>query len=288
MPTIVIDQEKCNQCGGCVALCNASNVFEQDNRQTKAVKPDECWLCGHCVAVCPTDAIDHSEFSLAEGPVLDPSRLPAWDSLVAAFRARRSARTFKDKPVPRQVVNDLAGIARWVPSASNAQPVDWLAVDDPTQIAALSAQTVEFIKQKVTRLTTAGEQAAAGLEDVEDFERIIRQFAAGIDPIFFKAPLLLLAHVPDDDEFGRDDATYAAYNLILAAESIGLGTCLIGYFIFALDNSEKLRSMLALPDRRKVEVALVLGYPKYRFRRFIPRRKMEIVWNSVKTLPSKN
>jgi nitroreductase len=95
----------------------------------------------------------------------------------------------------------------------------------------------------------------------------------------------MLAHVPDDDEFGRDDATYAAYNLILAAESKGLGSCLIGYFIFALDNSEQLRSMLSLPDSRKVEVALVLGYPKYRFQRCIPRRKMEIVWNSVKTLP---
>ena len=288
MPTIVIDQQKCNQCGGCVALCNSSNVFEQVERQTGVVRPDECWLCGHCVAVCPTDAIEHSEFPLSDGPVLDPSRLPSWDSLVTAFRGRRSARTFKDKSVPRQVVNDLADIARWVPSASNAQPVDWLAVDDPTQIAALSAQTVEFVRQKASRLAAAGEQAASALEDVEDFERIIRQFAAGIDPIFFKAPVLLLAHVPDDDEFGRDDATYAAYNLILAAESMGLGTCLIGYFIFALDNSEKLRSMLPLPDRRKVEVALVLGYPKYRFRRFIPRRKMEIVWNSVKTLPRKN
>ena len=59
---------------------------------------------------------------------------------------------------------------------------------------------------------------------------------------------------------------------------------MIGYFIIALDHSEKLRRMLALADRRKVEVALVLGYPKYRFRRFIPRREMELVWNSVKTL----
>ena len=88
--------------------------------------------------------------------------------------------------------------------------------------------------------------------------------------------------MPDDDAFGRDDATYAAYNLILAAESMGLGTCLIGYFIFALDQSEDLRRMLSLPAGRKVEVALVVGYPKFRFRRVIPRRKMELVWNSIK------
>jgi nitroreductase/NAD-dependent dihydropyrimidine dehydrogenase PreA subunit len=282
MPGIVIDQEKCNQCGQCVALCNSSNVYEQVDGETKVTRADDCWSCGHCVAVCPTDAIEHSEFPLAECPVIEPAVLPSCDGMVAAFRGRRSARVFQNKPVPHPVINDLAEIARWVPSASNAQPVDWLAVDDPEQIAALSAQTVEFIRHKASRLTAEDHQGGGALEDVEDFERIIRQFEMGIDPIFFKAPVLLLAHVPDDDEFGRDDATYTAYNLILAAESMGLGTCLIGYFIFALDNSDKLYRMLSLPDRRKVEVALVLGYPKFRFRRVIPRRKMELAWNSVK------
>jgi len=282
MPKILIDQDKCNQCGACVALCNSSNVYEQIDGETRVTRPDECWSCGHCVAVCPTDAIAHSEFPLTECPVLDPAVLPPRDGLVTAFRGRRSSRIFKNKPVPRRLVNDLADIARWVPSAGNAQPVDWLALDDPAQIAALSAQTVEFIRQAATRLSAGGEDAVGGLEDVEDFERIVRQAGLGQDPIFFKAPLLLLAHVPADDEFGRDDATYAAYNLILAAENMGLGTCLIGYFVFALDHTQKLRQMLSLPDGRKVEVALVLGYPKFRFRRCIPRRQMQVVWNSIK------
>jgi hypothetical protein len=40
--------------------------------------------------------------------------------------------------------------------------------------------------------------------------------------------------------------------------------------------------MLQLPEGHKAEVALVLGHPKFRFRRVIPRRKMEIVWNPIK------
>ena len=282
MTEIAIDQNKCNQCGACVALCNSSNVYEQVDGEIRMVRPDECWFCGHCVAVCPTDAIAHSEFPLSVCPVLDPAVLPARDGLVAAFRGRRSTRVFKDKPVPRQLVNDLADIARWVPSAGNAQPVDWLAIDDPAQIAALSVETVEFIRKAAGRLKTGGQDTVGSLEDVEDFERIVRQSGLGDDPIFFKAPVLLLAHVPADDEFGRDDATYAAYNLILAAESMGFGTCLIGYFIFALDHSEELHPMLSLPAGRRVEVAMVLGYPKFRFRRHVPRRKMELIWNPIK------
>ena len=282
MPEIAIDQDKCNQCGACVALCNSSNVYEQTDRETLAARPDACWFCGHCVAVCPTDAIVHSEYSLSDCPVLNTGVLPAYDSLVAAFRGRRSTRVFKGKPVVRELVHKLTDIARWVPSAGNAQPVDWLAFDDPAQIAALSAETVEFMRQAAGRLRKGGDDAPGSLEDVEDFERIVRQYGLGDDPIFFKAPALLLAHVPDNDEFGRDDATYAAYNLILAAERIGLGTCLIGYFVFALDHSTRLCRMLSLPEGRKVEVALVLGYPKFGFRRHIPRREMEVVWNSIK------
>ena len=62
---------------------------------------------------------------------------------------------------------------------------------------------------------------------------------------------------------------------------MGLGNCLIGYFIYALENSGQLRRRLGLADNRRVEVALVIGYPKYQFRRAVPRRKMEIIWNSA-------
>jgi nitroreductase len=101
--------------------------------------------------------------------------LPSTEAHVAAFRGRRSTRVFKPKPVPRKSINDLTHIARWVPSAGNAQPVDWLAIDDPAQIAALSVQTVEFIRQEAGRLKASGESGAGCQEDVEDFERISSQ-----------------------------------------------------------------------------------------------------------------
>jgi len=89
----------------------------------------------------------------------------------------------------------------------------------------------------------------------------------------------LLAHLPAEDSFGRDDAAYAACNIILAAQRMGLGTCLIGYFIDALENSAQLSRCLGLPDNRRVEVALVAGYPKNQFRRAVSRRRAQIVWN---------
>ncbi|MBT8351094.1 MAG: nitroreductase family protein [Deltaproteobacteria bacterium] len=281
MPKIIIDQDKCNHCGSCVALCNSGNVYVQKNDTVQVVSIENCWFCGHCVAVCPTDAIDHSQFLLDDCPPIEQAILPSLENMVEAFRERRSTRIYKIKPVARKIIQALIEIAEYVPSADNAQPVDWLAFDDPDLIEELSQQTITVFEEK---LDQGRKDMTATVEDIQDFERLIRQKAQGLDPIFFKAPVLLMAHVPVEDSFGRDDATYAAYNLILAAQRMGLGSCLIGYFIYALENSDQLRRYLRLPDNRRVEVALVIGYPKYQFKRIVSRRAMEIIWNPV---PSK-
>lgn len=276
MPQIIIDQERCNHCGACVALCNSGNVYVLENDTVQVANIENCWSCGHCVAVCPTDAIGHSQFLIGDCPLIASAVLPSLESMVEVFRERRSTRIFKGRSVSREIVKSLIDVARCVPSADNAQPVNWLVFDNPDLIAELSQQTVTVFEEK---LQQGRKNRSITVEDIQDFERIIQQRAQGMDPIFFEAPVLLMAHVPVEDSFGRDDATYAAYNLILTAQRMELGSCLIGYFICALENSGQLRSRLGLPDNRRVEVALVIGYPKYKFRRTVPRRNMEIIWN---------
>ena len=289
MPSIVVNQEPCTRCGACIALCTG-RVFERVDERVEAAVPEKCWLCGHCVAVCPVDAIQHSAYPVSACPVLDRDTLPSLDGLVAAFRARRSTRVFRDRPVPRQVVRELIDLARWGPSASNEQPVDWVAFDDPARIAALSAQAVAVLAQTAQllrnpllrpflRLALGAERVNKGLESADSFERLARRAAHGEDPIFFRAPIVLIAHVPADDYFGRDDAVYAAYNLMLGAQRLGLGTCHIGYFSVALDRSRGLRRAVELPESRRAEVTLVLGYPRYRFQRAPMRRQPTLVWN---------
>jgi nitroreductase/NAD-dependent dihydropyrimidine dehydrogenase PreA subunit len=269
MAVIEVDPAVCTSCGACIVLCSSAAVYAEVEGRVQAVAPQQCWDCGHCVAACPVDAIRHSDFALDDCPLVDRAILPAIEGLVMAFRSRRSARVFLDRPVPRTLVRRLVDIARWAPTAGNRQPVDWLAFDDSRQIAALSAGTVAALNTPQN-----------GAKVDPDYERLAQSQEAGEDPIFFRAPVLLVAMVPDEAAaFGRDDAAYAAYNLMLAAEGAGLGTCLIGYFIGALARDQGLRTLLGLPAGHRAEVALVLGYPRYRFRRAVPRRLMRILWN---------
>jgi nitroreductase len=277
-----------------VAVCCESRVFELGETAGQVVRPEDCWLCGHCVAVCPVDAIHHSAYPLEDCPTIET--LPSHEKLVMALRERRSLRVFRDKPVPRETVRQLVDVSRWAPSASNAQAVDWIAVDDPTQIARLSAEVVatlgslaRLLQNRPLRpllvLALGRDRAEDAVESADDFQRLAQAHARGADPIFHHAPVVLVAHVPRGTYFGRDDAVYAAYNLMLAAERLGLGTCHIGYLNAALERNRDLPRMLGLPAERQIEVALTLGYPRFQFRRAVPRRQMELVWNPAATDP---
>jgi nitroreductase/NAD-dependent dihydropyrimidine dehydrogenase PreA subunit len=270
MPIIKVDPELCTFCGACLELCTGE-VYGESSGRASVLAPEECWLCGHCVAACPADSIQHSGYPLDGCPPLDRAALPTLDGLLTAFRERRSARVFRDEPVPRALVRELVDVARWVPSASNEQPVDWLAFDDPKRIEMLSAQAVDALA--VATPTT--DQETAG-----EFASLAQMHDKGQDPIFFRAPVVLVAHVPTDDDFGRDDAVYAAYNLMLAAQRRGLGTCQIGYFHLALDRSSELHSALGLLPDRRPEVTLVLGYPAFEFHRLLPRRRPKLTWDN--------
>jgi nitroreductase/NAD-dependent dihydropyrimidine dehydrogenase PreA subunit len=289
MPDISINQERCTRCGACIALCTG-RVFDQSDGRVDVVDAASCWLCGHCVAACPSDAISHAAYPLEECPHLDPATLPSQDSLLAALRERRSHRVFRNKPVPREILRALVDHARWAPSAGNDQPIDWLVFDDAARIAQLSALAVDalartarllrnpWLRPFLTLALGAG-KVRAGLESAASFERLAEKHAAGLDPIFHGAPVVLMAHSPRGAYFGRDDATYSVYNLMLTAQRLGLGTCHIGYVMVALERSRHLRESLGLPEDREVQIALALGYPRYPFRRAVPRRQPNLRWN---------
>lgn len=290
MSQIHVDARACVQCGACVQVCTIAGVFEIRDSTSVAARPEACWGCGQCVSVCPVDAIDHDQFPLEKCPLIDRGREPSSEHLVALLRARRSTRTFAERPLAREVVRDLVSASRWSPSASNSQDVDWAAIDDRARITELSKATIDQIRllgrlasNPVTRLflrLVFGREMAKNATRAAEFgDKMLDRWAAGRDPIFHNAPVVLIGHTKTGRPFGRDDAVYAAYNLMLAAERQGLATCQIGLFQMAVERSKKVRRMLGLPDGRTAEIVVVLGYPLFPFRRLVPRRTPELVWN---------
>ncbi len=290
MTSISVDGELCTQCGLCVQDCTRRLFSQQPDRQI--VVTDEAWciLCGHCVAVCPTGAISHAALGFQGFDEIPRESRLAPDRLRAFLRSRRSVRAYRDELVPRPALEALVEVARFVPTASNQQNVAFTVVDDRSIIRRLADLTVDFYNRLLQQLaqpavvemlratSTSAEEVESTLNSVPRLRRLISTYRRGDDVMFWNAPAVLIAHAPRSDYFGRDNCLFAVYALMLAATTRGLGTCLLGFFLRALQQDGAVAETVGLPADQMAHAALTVGYPRYEHSRLVPRRPIPTRW----------
>ena len=278
MLKIVINQNSCIQCGACADICYARDVFEMTDEGPIVVHPEICRLCGHCVVVCPTDSIDHEKIPLKDCPSIDTERLPSIDMMISAFRSRRSYRRYQDRPAPKEIIRDLISHSRWIPTGENRQYIDWIVFDNPVKITRLLKIILNEVKHSIEKGRDAS-KFLGGLS-VEEINRLIELAVGEKRRFFFNAPVLLAGYCEKNTVCAREEATYAAYNISLAAERMGLGTCHIGSIQLLLEEFIHLQyDILGVPEDKEIQVLLTLGYPAWQFHRMVPRRMPNIEWN---------
>ena len=125
---IIIDRERCVGCGLCVSDCPADKLTVEDG---KAVYTPECIRCGHCVAVCPKSAVSIPEYDMEDVEEYDKDAFNvAPDHFLHAVKFRRSVRNYKEKPVPREVMERILEAGRYTPTAKNRQACRFIVLQE--------------------------------------------------------------------------------------------------------------------------------------------------------------
>ena len=164
------------------------------------------------------------------------------NDILKALLSHRSVRAYRTDPLPAGTLELLIAAAQSAASSANLQAFSVVAVEDPARkarLASLCRDQRHIIEaplflvwladlSRLQRVAGSTNVRANGLEYLESF---------------------LLAVI---------DATLAAQNAAVAAESLGLGTVYIG----ALRNRpEEVAAELALPPQVLPVFGLVVGYP---------------------------
>ena len=105
------------------------------------------------------------------------------------------------------------------------------------------------------------EYQARVTKSLDEFER------QGIDRLFHGAPAAILISSRPGASCPVEDASLAAGQILLAAEAMGLGTCLIGFVVEAMAHDKRIGRMLGLGAREKVRAAIALGHPAVTYQR---------------------
>jgi len=215
-----------------------------------------------------------------------------WNPVERVILERRSVRKYKDRQVPENVVQRVLEAGRFAPSAGNGQPWKFIVIRDRDLIDEMERDIVRWCKIFKFfidwRTSPLGRRLAWLMSQVS-----IRVKRNQLHPIpfgaiclvadgklraFHGAPTLILLL---EDRRGaaspQVDIGCCGENMVLAAHSMGLGTCWVG-FVELLKYGLKWRRRLGIEFPYRICEGICLGYPFGNPDGMIEREVMDVDW----------
>jgi nitroreductase/NAD-dependent dihydropyrimidine dehydrogenase PreA subunit len=263
-----IDHEKCSRDGLCVADCPAGIIAMTERGPVPVAGAKQmCINCGHCVAVCPHGALALATMPLEQCPALPDGWHLEPGRMEQLLKGRRSVRSYRQEPVPREVLARVIDMARYAPTAGNAQALHWTVIHDASEVRRSAEAVIDWLREA----SQTPPMAWAGTL-VTDWDR-------GMDPVCRSAPHLILVHAPAEPaQMAVANGAIALTFAELAAVSYGLGTCWAGFVMMAADRSEAVAAALRLPAGHKLLGGMMIGYPKVNYHRIPLRDEAKLAW----------
>jgi nitroreductase len=169
------------------------------------------------------------------------------NEVIRTIEERRSVRNFESKPIPKNFMQQIIDAGNRAPSGMNARAWRFVVVADKAAKQKLVDWTMPRYKKWFEQLSAP---MKAKREEVE------RRMT---DPIYYSAPAIVF--VIGTGMTAPFDCPMVCQNMMLAARSLGIGSCWVFIGQLASDEPE-MRGMLELKDGEKIYGPIVLGYPK--------------------------
>jgi len=275
---VSVDQGKCILCRLCAIECPAKTSLDnlRSNQQSEI-----CDKCFHCYAICPENAIlinglneEQSEKTLAI----------QYTDLLDLLKKRRSHRKFRDKLLPQDLIDQLTDAARYSPTGGNYQELSITVLTNQGKIKELEKEItvyydkiIHLLRIPVVRFLMKYFGDAKVKETAKDkqffkkIKGIYSRLKNGEDQIFWDAPMVMIFHTNRLLPTAYEDCILAAYNVVLSAAALDIGTCFVSLSQQAISSSKKIKKLINIPLKNHVFQVLIAGYPSIKYRRIPPR-----------------
>lgn len=178
------------------------------------------------------------------------------------IKQRRSARNYRKEPVPDDAVNTIIEAGMYAPNGSGD-------IERNIHFAVIQNKAV---LREINMLA----KDAAGQSDMS----WLRELGSSSDfDCLYNAPVLIIISYNEKAVCGVYDCSAATQNMLLAAESLGLGSCWLYFPLQAFESGSKdaLLTKLHIPEGFKPVTSLVIGY-RENGEKNIPERKARNVF----------
>ena len=175
---------------------------------------------------------------------------------LTVIKNRRSIRKYRAEPIGDSELQSIMEAAIHAPNAMNQQKWHFTIIQDK----AMFDKMLSIVKANVMN---------------SGIEFLIKRASSPDFDIFHKAPTVVLITADEKAHFTEVECGAAAENIALAAESMNIGSCLIGMsqFLFASDKADEIKKELGIPEGYKFIISVALGYKEVENPPAPPRNK---------------
>ncbi|NLF44795.1 MAG: nitroreductase [Syntrophomonadaceae bacterium] len=288
---IILDRARCNNCGLCAEVCKGAPLYMEEG---KLIIDESRWFgcigCGHCMCICPQECITINGRDMSPDdmiPVPQKALQASYEQLYSLLLARRSIRVFQDRRVEAEIISKITEAVSTAPMGVPPSDVEILVFDTPAKVREFADDIIAMMKKSrwlFAPLVTKIMGLFAGKEYRESADTFInpalgiflKEWEKGNDYLFYDAPLAMYFHLSLYAD--PADSLVAAAYAMLAAESLGLGTCMIGSPAYFIKYSKQIKQKYGLPLKNQPGIIVIFGYPRLKYRQALKRRLGKITY----------
>lgn len=183
-------------------------------------------------------------------------------SEIDAIYKRRAVRNYKSQNVDEKTIHSLLAAAVQAPTAMHEEPWSFVVIQDKTLLNQLS-DSIKGLIYNEARNNPKSMKSLLTIIEQPDFHA------------FYNANTLVVIYSKFAGPFVQADCWLAAENLMLTACALGLGSCVIGLAVSAL-NSPEWKSKLNISSDFNAIAPIIIGFPAGETPA-IPRKEPEIL-----------
>jgi nitroreductase len=166
------------------------------------------------------------------------------NEIITTIENRRSVRVYKPEPIQDDMLQSIIRSGLNAPSAANQQSWHLTVIRTREIIDRLS----DDIKQTLRGSPEKHNQAYGNSSTFH---------------VFYNAPVVILVSGDESSYLPMADCSAAIQNMLLAAESFGIGSCWIGLAAMHFTDTSK-NGDFGIPATHKLYFAVTFGYPEGR------------------------
>jgi nitroreductase len=177
------------------------------------------------------------------------------NDVINAIKSRRSVRSFKSGAISKETLQAIVEAGCYAPTGHNGQPWHFSVVQDRALLEEVNAKAKQVM-------------SGAPVDWIQNLGR------NPLVDITHKAPALILVSCKEGAITGPTDCTAAMENMMIAAESLGVGSCWMGFVNFIFKDADMMKK-LGVPEGYEPQQAAVFGYPNEK--KQAPERNPDVV-----------